>query len=53
VPPFPNASKCSTSGEFHINGQGGPGHCTPVKLGGGNATPAATVNWGEFKGLYR
>ena len=54
VPPFcPNCSRCSTSGQFIINGAGGVGHCFPPKTVSTGRVPATLVNWSELKALYR
>jgi len=56
VPPFPIASKCSTSGAFSINDPTSPGvgHCSPPP---GKTSAAAAIatsaTWGTVKDLYR
>jgi hypothetical protein len=54
VPPFcPNCSRCSTTGQFIINGAGGVGHCFVPKAEGTGGAAATTVNWSQLKALYR
>jgi len=52
VPPFPIASKCSTSGGFGLNAQN-PGKCTPTKAGVAVNSVDDTQTWSTVKDLYR
>ena len=52
VPPFPIASKCSTSGSFRINPPQ-PGKCVSVKADGGVANSIANDTWSNVKSLYQ